>query len=62
MNELKQIVDKLDGYNNYDFFEVVGAERQMLDGEETGYWILKVRHVVKPLQTETEGAKNEDNE
>lgn len=65
MNELKQIVDKLYGFNDYDFYEVCGAERQMLNEEETGYWILKVRHVVKPLvsdKTETEGGKDEDNE
>ena len=52
MNELKEMADRLNGYDKNDWYEITSAKK---DGDE---WTLTVRHITKQND---EGAENESN-
>lgn len=52
MNELKEIADRLNGYDEKNRYIIVCATHD----DENKTWSLKVRHIV---QDETQGAQNE---
>lgn len=60
-SELKDIVERLEGYDEKNWYEIVNAEKK-------GFvWILTVRHRVEevpaeeePTEAEMQGAQDED--
>lgn len=55
-SELKDIVERLEGYDEKNWYEIVNAENK-------GFvWILTVRHRVEeePTEAETQEAQDED--
>lgn len=62
-SELKDIVERLEGYNEKNWYEVINAEKK------GSVWLLTVRHRVEevpaedlPSEAETQGADNASNE